>query len=163
MTASEAAAAIKAQASGAPGVFSLDQLTAMGKTGSMASQWQAQPGGAGGIIAGGGNGVITAAGLRAGYYRIPGNPGAEYYDPKAGQASAEFISWANGATPDQISSSFIPAEGGPEAVNAANNAAPAQAMAEAALVAAQPGAQSMGSQFVTGRKRNDQRTMNRRV
>lgn len=133
MTAAEAAAQVARLTAAGPGafgassgVFSLDQLTAMGKTGSLAEQWLAQSVPAGGLISGGGNGVITATGLQKGYYQIPGKQGAEYYDPASGQASAEFVKWANSLTPDQRDpftgqpQGFIPLEGGPASVNAAN-------------------------------------------
>lgn len=136
MTAAEAAAALAGAKASTSGVFTLDQLTAMGQTGNLATDWaKAAP--APGLIAGGGNGVLTATGLQAGYYQVPGQQGAEYYDPASGQASAEFVAWANSATSDQITSAFIPTEGGPQATNAAN-APPAQATdnfnAEAALI-----------------------------
>ena len=133
MTAAEAAAQIAKLTAAGPqaygagaGVFSLDQLRALGQTGNAQQDWLAS-GQKGGLIAGGGNAVITTPGLKAGYYTIPGQDGAEYYDPSKGQASPEFVKWANALTPDQFDpfsgnllKGFIPAEGGPEAVNAAN-------------------------------------------
>lgn len=126
MTAEEAAAALVGAKSNTSGVFTLDQLMAMGKTGTLAEQWKAQSAPPGGLIAGGGNDAITATGLQKGYYQIPGKDGAEYYDPASGQASAEFVAWANSLTPDQRDpftgqpQGFIPLEGGPQATNDAN-------------------------------------------
>ena len=133
MTAAEAAAQIAKLTAAGPsaygassGVFSLDQLTAMGRTGTLAQQWAAQAP-TSGLIAGGGNATLTATNLKAGYYQIPGQQGAEYYDPASGQASSEFVAWANSLTPDQLDPftgqplhGFIAAQGGPEATNAAN-------------------------------------------
>lgn len=135
MTAAEAAAQIAKLAAAGPtahgagaGVFSLDQLKGLGKTGTMSDQWTAQGAPiAGALISGGGNAAITTPGLKAGYYQIPGQSGAEYYDPSKGQASAEFVKYANALTPDQFDpfsgdllKGFIPPEGGPEASVAAN-------------------------------------------
>lgn len=134
MTAAEAAAALAGAKANTSGVFSLDQLKALGQTGDMATDWtkSAAPGG---LIAGGGNAVLTATGLKAGYYQLPGAAGAEYYDPASGQASQAFVDWANALTPDQRDpftgqpSNFIPAEGGPEATSAARFDQSAQGIA----------------------------------
>ena len=91
------AAKKKAVASGAPGVFTLDQLKALGQTGDMATDWMA---GAkknkDSLIAGGGRSIINPdLKLPAGYYQIPGSAGAYYYNPSSGQVSQEFADWAN--------------------------------------------------------------------
>ncbi len=101
-------------------------------------EWESQgAANTGALISGGGNASITATGLQAGYYQVPGQAGAEYYDPHSGQASSEFVAWANSATPDALTAAFIPSEGGPQAANDANQM-PAQAAAnftaEAALI-----------------------------
>ena len=161
MTAAEAAAALAGAKANTSGVFSLDQLQALGQTGDLATDWikSAAPSG---LIAGGGNAALTATGLQAGFYQVPGQQGAEYYDPHSGQASAEFVAWANSATPDALASAFIPSEGAPQAANDANQM-PAQAAAnfnaEAALInagASNEDAQNAtlgigpNQQFVTG-------------
>ena len=134
MTAAQAAAQLRSGASppsissdalsarnNTSGVFTLDQLIALGKTGNTQQDWinQGQQA-SGSLIAGGGNAVITAKGLQAGYYQIPGQQGAEYYDPSTGQASAAFVKWANSLTPSDYNydtgqpNGFIPTEGGPQ-------------------------------------------------
>ena len=125
VAASQSAAGQPAQTP-TPGVFTLDQLHALGQTGDPEKDWLRSSGG-GSLFAGGGHALLgeAAKNLPAGYYRIPGVSGAEYYDPRQGQASAEFINWANGLTADDrdpfsgVPKNFIPAEGGPEAANAA--------------------------------------------
>lgn len=89
------ALAKKARATGTAGVFSLDQLKALGQTGNLKMDWMrgAAPA-AGALIAGGGRGMIPAD-IPAGYYQVPGLDGAYYYDPKSGQAPQQFIDWAN--------------------------------------------------------------------
>lgn len=91
------AAKKKALAGGASGVFTLDQLHALGQTGDMKTDWLA-----GGkpdpnsFIGGGGRATIDQTlNLPAGYYRIPGVDGAEYYDPHSGRVSQQFADWAN--------------------------------------------------------------------
>ena len=169
MTAAEAAASIAAQTAAAQAAYQAGTLgPTPGVSGQymtpaqMTSQWASQSPAPGGLISGGGNGVLTATGLQAGYYQIPGQQGAEYYDPHSGQASAEFVAWANSATPDALTAAFIPSEGGPQAANDANQM-PAQAAAnfnaEAALIntgASNEDAQNAtlgigpNQQFVTG-------------
>lgn len=79
----------KAIAGGGQGVFSLDDLTAMGSPGRKAKPTDS-------VIGGGGQSKIDPAlNLPAGYYRIPGVDGAEYYDPHSGQVSQAFADWAN--------------------------------------------------------------------
>lgn len=78
------------------GVFSLEDLAALGKGGETASaEWMkgAAPD-PNALIRGGGRSVVPT-GLPAGYYQIPGIDGAYYYDPHSGQVSSEFAAWAN--------------------------------------------------------------------
>lgn len=89
------AAKKKALAGGAGGVFTLDQLKALGQTGDMATDWMAgakkDP-----LLAGGGRAIVNPdLKLPAGYYQIPGAAGAYYYNPSSGQVSQEFADWAN--------------------------------------------------------------------
>lgn len=80
-----------------PGVFTLDQLNAMGQTGDTKTDWMASGPDASGPIAGGGNGMIDPSlNLPAGYYQLPNMGGqAYYYDPHSGEVSKEFSDWAN--------------------------------------------------------------------
>lgn len=128
MTAAEAAAQIASLSAAAqasynagtltgPGITSLDQLKP-GVNPATASD----PGGMFTAPTGLTQLSATARGLQAGYYQLPGAKGAEYFDPSQGQASQEFVTWANSLTPDQLDpftgqplSGFIPAEGGPQA------------------------------------------------
>lgn len=89
------AAKKKALAGGTGGVFTLDQLKALGQTGDMATDWMAgakkDP-----LLAGGGRAIVNPdLKLPAGYYQLPGAAGAYYYDPRSGQVSQEFADWAN--------------------------------------------------------------------
>ncbi len=121
MTAAQLAAALAAAKSNTSGVFTLDQLRALGQTGDVNKDWLNQSD-TSGLIAGGGNEVLTAKNLKAGYYTgIPGLDGAYYYDPSTGQAPAEFVKWANALTDSDrdpftgTPKGYIPAEGGPQA------------------------------------------------
>lgn len=127
-TAAAQAAYSKGTLVGQGGVFSLDQLHALGQTGDVATDW-AKSGvtfntkDPTGILAGGGRGIIPTD-LPAGNYNVPGIDGAYYFDPKSGQAPQEFIDWVNkpgGIERDpftHIPTAYIPMEGGPEALNA---------------------------------------------
>lgn len=89
------AAKKKALASGTAGVFSLDQLKALGQTGDAQTDWLAgakkDP-----LISGGGRAVIDPSlNLPAGNYLLPGTSEAYYYNPRSGQVSQEFSDWAN--------------------------------------------------------------------
>lgn len=119
MTAAQLAAALAKAKGNSSGVFSLDDLKSLGQTGNTQTDWMKQSGGDG-LISGGGNAVLTAKDLKAGYYQVPGLDGAYYFDPASGQAPKEFIDWANSLKPtdrDPISGDpkgFIPTEGGPQ-------------------------------------------------
>lgn len=84
-----------------PGVFTLDQLHALGQTGDTKTDWMAgdsQNRDPNGLIQGGGRSVIDQSlNLPAGYYQLPGTPQGQayYYDPHSGQVSQEFSDWAN--------------------------------------------------------------------
>lgn len=80
---------------GIPGVFSLADLAALGKGGNLSAEWLKQAPAQGGLISGGGNTVLPQ-GLPKGYYQLPGQQGAYYYDPASGQVSKEFADWASG-------------------------------------------------------------------
>ncbi len=120
MTAAQIAAVLAKAKGNKSGVFSLDDLKALGKTGNIETDWMKQSNPEG-LLAGGGNAVLSVKDLKAGYYQVPGLDGAYYFDPATGQAPKEFIDWANALKPtdrDPFTGNpkgFIPAEGGPEA------------------------------------------------
>lgn len=67
----------------------------------------------------------TAMGLAAGYYQLPGETTAEYFDPATGQASAAFVAWANSLTADDLG-----ANGQPSNYIAPGGSGPTQVMGE---------------------------------
>jgi len=78
------------------GVFTLDELNALGQTGDFRTDYmaagrtkaEADWAESGSAMWAKANAPVSL-GLSAGYYQTPGIPGAEYYDPKAGGASKE--------------------------------------------------------------------------
>lgn len=105
--ASQAATAAQAAATDyrnnkGPGVFTLNQLHALGQTGDTKTDWMAgasQNKDPNGLVSGGGRAALDQSqSLPAGYYQLPGMPAGEayYYDPHSGQVSKEFSDWASG-------------------------------------------------------------------
>src|SRR4051812_22792737 len=78
------------------GVFSLEDLRALGQTGDAKTDWAAGAPAQSGLIAGGGRAAIPP-GTPAGYYQIPGQDGAQYYDPASGQVSQELADYLSTA------------------------------------------------------------------
>ncbi len=115
-------AAASARKTGAAGVFSFDELTALGQTGDVQADWLRGGQAPGGLIAGGGRAALPpgAAGLPAGWYQVPGVDGAQWYDPASGQASQEFVDWVGSGKMERdpftgVPGGYIAPEGGPEA------------------------------------------------
>lgn len=85
----------KAKAAPTPGVFSLDQLRALGQTGDVNQDWlSGAPKDPNALIKGAGRAVL-ATDIPAGYYQVPGTAGALYYDPHTGQAPKELVDFLN--------------------------------------------------------------------
>ena len=132
MTAGEAAAQIAAQSAVAQaaynsgGAYLNGAIVAGGTPGGQTLAGLTTPAPGSNIF--GATGLTQLSGiaksLAAGYYQIPGQQGAQYFDPASGQAPSQaFISWANGLTATDLgpngqpTSGFIPVEGGVEAYN----------------------------------------------
>ena len=137
MTAAEAAAQIAAltaagqAAYSAGGAYSNGQIVAAGTPGGQTLASLTTPASGSNIF--GATGLTQLSGiaksLAAGYYQVPGQQGAEYFDPASGAAPSQaFVSWANGLTATDLgpngqpTSGFIPAEGGVEAFDSAQAA-----------------------------------------
>lgn len=93
------AASLAAAQGNRSGVFSLDELNALGQTGDLKKDWMQGSSASNGLIAGGGRAVIPTD-MPAGYYHVPGQEGAEYFDPKSGQVSAALANYLSTAKRD---------------------------------------------------------------
>lgn len=96
------------------GVFSLEDLRALGQTGDLKTDWLT-----GGMSAereknifssGGGRAYVDPAlNLPSGNYRLPGmGDQAVYYDPRSGQVPPEFLKWVEQGNIERDSSSGLP-------------------------------------------------------